>query len=94
MARMRIKRTTWPRPALVLTDTPRPDCPDCEGAGGAEYDYGDLETGEYAGTNWDPCHCCNEQRRWIVLPLPRRRWRRRRSPDPWAANGYSDEPPF
>ncbi len=31
--RLRITRTTWPRPALVLTDTPRPRCPDCQGRG-------------------------------------------------------------
>ncbi|QEU92856.1 hypothetical protein [Streptomyces kanamyceticus] len=95
MARLRIKRTNWPRPALILTDTPRPDCRDCEGEGGIEEDYGDNATGEYAGTHWYACTCWNEQRRWVLLPLPRRRrWRSRRDLDPWAANGYSDEPPF
>ncbi|MFE0138266.1 hypothetical protein ACFWY6_42995 [Streptomyces sp. NPDC059037] len=94
MARLRIERTACPRPALVLTDTPRPDCPDCGGDGGTAYDHGDPETGEYAGTEWESCTCWNQQRCWVLLPLPRRRWRPRRHPDPWAANGYSDEPPF
>ncbi|MFF8657805.1 hypothetical protein [Streptomyces huasconensis] len=89
MMRLRIQRTTWPRPALVLTDTPDPNCPECEGDGGFEQDYGDSETGEYAGTDWWPCTCWNESRRWLLLPLPHRRpagpYR-----DPWA----SDEPPF
>ncbi|MBC9726200.1 hypothetical protein [Streptomyces sp. TRM68367] len=96
MLRLRLQRTSWPRPALVLTDTPRPDCPDCEGIGGFEYDYGDYN-GEYAGTEWDPCACWNENRRWPLLPLPRLpRWLRRRSSarDPWSPGGYSDEPPF
>ncbi|MGS2588470.1 hypothetical protein [Streptomyces hebeiensis] len=100
--RLRIRVTDWPatgrrRRTLILTDTPRPDCRNCEGYGGIEHDYGDYETGEYAGTEWEPCPCWNESRRWTLLPLPRLpRWLRRRShvPDPWAANGYSDEPPF
>ncbi|MFF0729298.1 hypothetical protein [Streptomyces sp. NPDC004134] len=105
--RLRIERTGCPRHALVLTDTPRPDCPDCEGDGGTAYDYGD-HNGEYAGTNWEPCDCFNAGRRWTLLPLPRwtalppRLWPvirhfrrvRDRHRDPWAVNGYSDEPPF
>ncbi|WP_030709340.1 hypothetical protein [Streptomyces sp. NRRL F-2580] len=87
--RFRIHHTTWPRPALVLTDTPRPDCPDCDGNGGHNHDYGDYETGEYAGTEWEPCHCWDESRRWVVLPVPRLHRRRRDNPDPWG-----DEPPF
>ncbi|MER6500197.1 hypothetical protein ABT218_12595 [Streptomyces sp. NPDC001455] len=93
MLRFRVQRATWPRPALVLTDTPHPACPDCQGEGGHNRDYGDYETGEYAGTEWDPCDCWDETRRWALLPLPRRpRWLRRRRPvdDPWASN----EPPF
>ncbi|ATY97212.1 hypothetical protein [Streptomyces cavourensis] len=87
--RLRITRTTWPRPALVLTDTPRPRCPDCQGAGGHTVDYGD-HNGEYAGTDWWPCPCWDDTRRWTLLPLPRRTgWR-----DPWGNGGYSDEPPF
>ncbi|MER5223082.1 hypothetical protein [Streptomyces flaveus] len=95
MLRLRLELTNYPRRAVVLTDTPRPDCPDCDGIGGFEYDYGD-HNGEYAGTEWDPCVCWNENRRWL-LPLPRLpRWlrRRRTTPDPWASNGYSNEPPF
>ncbi|MCX4590875.1 hypothetical protein OG819_14245 [Streptomyces sp. NBC_01549] len=96
MLRLRIQLTDWPRRALILTDTPRPDCPRCEGAGGVAYDYGD-HNGEYAGTEWDPCTCWNETHRWVLMPLPRRpRWLRRRydGRDPWGPGSYSDEPPF
>ncbi|MEW2397501.1 hypothetical protein [Streptomyces sp. NPDC046862] len=96
MVRLRIQRATWPRPALILTDTPRPDCTECDGVGGIEHDYGDYETGEYAGTDWEPCPCWTE-RRMVLLPLPRLpRWMRRRHRvrDPWASHGYSNEPPF
>ncbi|WP_406738055.1 hypothetical protein OG365_16235 [Streptomyces sp. NBC_00853] len=91
--RLRIRHTTWPRPALILTDTPHPACSDCSGEGGHNRDYGDHETGEYAGTEWDTCHCWDETRRWIVLPLPRLPRRRRTSADPWASV-HSNEPPF
>jgi hypothetical protein len=87
--------TGYPRRVLVLTDTPRPHCPQCYGIGGIEYPYGD-ENGDYAGSDWDPCDCWNENRRWL-LPLPHRpRWLRRRNTgrDPWGPGGYSDEPPF
>ncbi|SOE69551.1 hypothetical protein SAMN05446589_3549 [Streptomyces sp. OV198] len=98
MPRLRFQRIDWPRPALILTDTPRPDCRACEGDGGFPHDYGDYETGEYAGTDWEPCTCWHEHRRWVLLPLPRLpRWPRRRHDtgrDPWATNGYSNEPPF
>ncbi|MGW8542233.1 hypothetical protein ACWGM4_17215 [Streptomyces albidoflavus] len=90
--RLRVQRATWPRPALVLADTPDWDCPECEGDGWFEQDYGDYETGEYAGTDSWPCTCWNESRRWVLLPLPRRpRWLRRTGTgrDPW-----SNEPPF
>ncbi|WP_449349609.1 hypothetical protein [Streptomyces shaanxiensis] len=95
MFRLRIQVAHWPR-ALILTDTPRPDCRDCEGLGGFAYDYGD-HTGEYAGTDWEPCECWNENRRWVLLPLPRRPWwlrRRDGGRDPWGPGGYSNEPPF
>ncbi|CAL9478934.1 hypothetical protein [Streptomyces sp. enrichment culture] len=82
--RLRIRKTFWPRPALILTDTPNPRCPDCQGEGGHNHDYGDPETGEYAGTEWEPCPCWDENRRWILLPLPRRT----------PPGEYSDEPPF
>ncbi|MFF4642220.1 hypothetical protein [Streptomyces sp. NPDC001389] len=41
MLRLRIHRATWPRPALILTDTPSPACPDCQGEGGHNHDYSD-----------------------------------------------------
>ncbi|MDX2680846.1 hypothetical protein [Streptomyces soliscabiei] len=97
MLRLRIWLTALPRNALILTDTPRPDCRTCEGVGGIEHDYGDYETGEWAGTEWEFCSCWTP---WAVtlLPLPRRpRWLRRRRDaggDPWGPVGYSDEPPF
>ncbi|MFB7977265.1 hypothetical protein [Streptomyces vinaceus] len=87
--RLRIRHSTWPRPALILTDTPTPACPDCGGEGGHHHDYGDYETGEYAGTEWEPCHCWDETRRWVVLPLPRLPRPQRTGIDPWG-----DEPPF
>ncbi|MFD8964406.1 hypothetical protein ACFV0C_05265 [Streptomyces sp. NPDC059568] len=86
--RLRIQHTDLPRPALLLTDTPRPNCPHCEGDGGHNRDYGD-ETGEYAGTEWEPCPCWNENRCWVLLPLPRLPLRFRRD-----RHLYSDEPPF
>ncbi|MEU7120982.1 hypothetical protein [Streptomyces zaomyceticus] len=94
MPRLRIHLTGWDRRALVLTDAPRPDCPDCGGEGGHAYDYGDYATGEYAGTEWDPCHCWDENRRWVLVRLPRLPRRRTSAVDPWRPSGYSDEPPF
>ncbi|MBQ0882235.1 hypothetical protein [Streptomyces sp. RT42] len=95
MIRLRIKVTHCPRRALALADTPRPDCPDCQGVGGIAHDYGD-HNGEYAGTDWEPCSCWSQ---WavILLPLPHRPrwlWRRHRGTDPWAPGDYSNEPPF
>lgn len=99
MLRLRIQLTDWPRRALILTDTPRPHCQQCGGEGGANRDYGDPATGEYAGTEWEPCPCWDDTRRWLLLPLPLPRlprWLRRRDTgsDPWAPDGYSNEPPF
>ncbi|WP_369041824.1 hypothetical protein [Streptomyces sp. Midd1] len=88
MPRLRIERTDWPRPGLYLTDTPRPNCRDCDGHGIQEWDYGD-DTGEYAGTDWAYCACWNPNGRWLFLPLPRKPLPRS-GPDPWASN----EPPF
>ncbi|MEV5198068.1 hypothetical protein [Streptomyces sp. NPDC053720] len=88
-----MQRTAWRRSTLILTDTPRPDCPDCLGEGGHHHDYGDYETGEYAGTEWEPCNCWDEDCYWTLFRLPHRpQWLRRNRPDtdPWA----SDEPPF
>ncbi|MFI1183360.1 hypothetical protein ACH4UT_27955 [Streptomyces sp. NPDC020799] len=89
MIRLRIQRATCPRPALILTDTPRPDCHICDGGGGIEREYGHPETGEYAGSDWDSCTCWNQKRCWLLLPLPRLPRALRRTPP-----GYSDEPPF
>lgn len=89
MIRLRIQVAHWPRRALVLTDTPRPDCRDCEGVGGIEHLYGDSN-GEYPGSDWEPCGCWSETRRWPLLPLPRLpRWLWRTPP-----GGYNNEPPF
>ncbi|MFE8944020.1 hypothetical protein [Streptomyces sp. NPDC007856] len=91
MIRLRFQVVGYPRRALALTDTPRPDCPECEGIGGIETYYGDYDTGEYAGSDWDPCDCWTEWR-IVLFPLPRlpRQLRRRVDyRDPW-----SDEPPF
>jgi hypothetical protein len=88
--RPRLHFETWPRRALVLTETPRPDCPVCDGIGEIAHDYGD-EDGEYAGTNFEPCLCWNPHRRTVLLRLPHRLFPRREQPcaDPWA-----DNPPF
>ncbi|MFJ9577888.1 hypothetical protein ACIRQF_16100 [Streptomyces sp. NPDC101191] len=95
MLRLRLRVREWSRRMLILTDTPRPRCPDCGGEGGQNRDYGDYDTGEYAGTEWDPCHCWDEDRSWVLLPLPKPPRRRRPDADPWGtSSGYSDEPPF
>ncbi|WP_399120389.1 hypothetical protein [Streptomyces sp. KM273126] len=94
LPRLRIQFTRWPRYALVLTDTPDPDCLTCWGDGGIGHDYGDCN-GEYAGTDWEPCPCWNEQRRWLLLPLPHRpRWLPHRIARSWGPAGYSEEAPF
>ncbi|MEV5142891.1 hypothetical protein AB0L14_00255 [Streptomyces sp. NPDC052727] len=93
MLRLRIQLIDWPRRALILADTPRPHCPQCGGEGGTNRDYGDPVTGEYAGTEWEPCHCWDGTR-WLLLPLPRLPRRRDPGCDPWAPDGYSNEPPF
>ncbi|MFC9386172.1 hypothetical protein [Streptomyces venezuelae] len=94
MLRLRLTIATWPRRALILTDTPRPDCSDCSGEGGWEQHYGDHETGEYVDTDWIDCSCWDEDHRWTLLPLPRLPRRHTPATDPWGPSGYSDEPPF
>lgn len=84
--RPRIRMIVWPRRALAIVDTPRPGCPLCHGDGGHAWDY-ITPDGEYDGSDFDPCTCWNDTRRWILLPLPS--WTRRTPP-----GGYSNEPPF
>lgn len=84
--RPRIRYRTWPRPALVLTDTPRPHCTYCQGAGGWTEDYADQD-GDYGGTEDVWCDCWRPYRNWMLLPIPRLLLRRRTA-------GYSTEPPF
>ncbi|MCZ4122378.1 hypothetical protein [Streptomyces sp. H39-S7] len=84
MIRLRIHTAVCPRYALVLTDTPRPNCPDCGGTGGILHHYGD-DSGEYAGTECEPCGCWTH---WRMTLLPLLSWFRR------PRVGYSSEPPF
>ncbi|MFE6177838.1 hypothetical protein [Streptomyces sp. NPDC056464] len=86
MLRLRLRVLGCPRRALALTDTPRPDCPDCQGTGGIAHDYGGYDTGEYAGTDYEFCPCWTA---WSLPLLPLPRWARRTPPC-----GYSSEPPF
>ncbi|MET8974344.1 hypothetical protein ABZX85_01870 [Streptomyces sp. NPDC004539] len=87
MRRLRLRVVDWPRYAVAVVDTPRPGCPLCHGTGGHTWDYGNPETGEYEGSDFEPCTCWNDLYRRILLPLPRRL---RRTPP----GGYSNEPPF
>ncbi|MFF2805757.1 hypothetical protein ACFVT2_01000 [Streptomyces sp. NPDC058000] len=84
---MRIRRTYRPRPALILTDTPRPDCWACNGDGGHTCHSVHLATGTYTGSHWAPCLCWDNTRRWRLLPLPRALLRT-------PPGSYSNEPPF
>lgn len=49
------------RRALYITREPNPNCPACDGNGGAWV----MTLG---GPDWDPCHCLSELRIWR-LPL-------------------------
>ncbi len=93
--RLRITLHRGPSRSLVLADTPHPKCWRCDGDGYIGRDYGD-EDGEYAGTDWESCHCWNPAHRLTLLPLPYmpRPWRSHGPTDPWATSGYSNEPPF
>ncbi|GHF27876.1 hypothetical protein GCM10018790_01570 [Kitasatospora xanthocidica] len=92
MARLRLRYATWPRPAIHLTDTPNPACTECKGAGGWTEDYGDYDTGEYAGTEDIYCDCWNPDRTHRLLPVPN--WIARRLDRSDQATWYSTEPPF
>lgn len=84
--RLRVRYTTWPRPALELTDTPRPKCPDCRGKGGwTEYRADGPESDI---TEWEFCGCWKPARAWLLLPIPRRLTKRT------AAGWGSNEAPF
>ncbi|MFE2412457.1 hypothetical protein ACFXDE_29325 [Kitasatospora sp. NPDC059408] len=91
MAHLRLQYVDWPRPAVWLTDAPAPKCPDCQGRGGWTEDYGDYNTGEYAGTEHFHCTCWNPALALRVLPVPR--WAARRWLG-WTEPVYSTEPPF
>lgn len=91
MIRLRIRYTTWPRPALELCDSPRANCRECDGEGGWTRHYGHWETGEYDGTEAFACTCWNPYLVHRLLPVPRwfaRRWLG------WREPVYSPEPPF
>ncbi|MFD5463328.1 hypothetical protein ACFWIQ_10960 [Kitasatospora sp. NPDC127059] len=91
MARLRPQYAPWPRPALHLADTPDPRCPSCKGAGGWAEDYGDYDTGEYAGTEYIHCTCWDPDRTRRLLPVPH--WIARHLDRAQTAT-YSTEPPF
>lgn len=64
--RRRLAYVTWPRPRIVLTDTPRPDCPDCYGRGG--YLVGSPGAEEPDDV---PCECWDPSDQRTVCPIPR-----------------------
>lgn len=95
--RIRPRYATWPRPALILADTPRPACPLCRGEGGWDEPYADAD-GEYGGETSIWCDCWTNWTRRL-LPVPGWAARlidrtRRRAGSGWGSNSYSDEPPF
>nr|WP_233290218.1 hypothetical protein [Kitasatospora sp. MBT66] len=95
LPRTRLRYTGWPEPHVRLCDTPRPNCPDCEGAGGWDEDYGDYYTGEYAGTRAVLCGCWDSELLIAAWRIPH--WIARRFfgwTQPGTAAGYSTEPPF
>jgi hypothetical protein len=84
--RLRFRYTTWPRPALELTDTPQPNCCVCNGAGGYQ-----------TGTPYDEepdevvCGCWRPERAWFLAAVPAwiaRRWLG------WTEPAWSEEAPF
>lgn len=98
--RLRLQLRSWPYPALVITDTPQPACPDCQGYGGWIEDYADHD-GEYGGTTTVMCDCWTTwQRSLLALPRPLANIRNRHIARRWTATarrsaaGYSQEPPF
>lgn len=86
LLRLRLAYVTWPRPRVVLADTPRPDCPDCLGEGGW-YDGqpADPDDAPYEVT----CDCWGSRR--TLFPVPRVLARRLRAA---RGDGWSDVAPF
>ncbi|MEU9498204.1 hypothetical protein [Streptomyces sp. NPDC048196] len=85
-ARLRIRYTDWPRPAIELTDTPRPGCWDCDGDGG-------FEVAGRSGPQPETvlCDCWDPARAWLLSYVPRciaRRWLG------WTDRPFYDAPPF
>ncbi|MCX4984539.1 hypothetical protein [Streptomyces sp. NBC_00572] len=93
MSRLRLTVAAGPRRALVLTDTPQPECQACEGWGDYVRAFNDLPSyREYA--EWETCACWDANRRWVLLPLPSLPRHRTPVTNPRGPGGYSDEPPF
>lgn len=91
--RLRLRIHTYPRPALVLANSPRPHCPHCRGNGWrTEYvqDGPSPEDGERLDV---PCGCWTPDYHRTLLPIPSRLyyrlWRLRHR-----STGWSDESPF
>lgn len=92
--RIRIRWRNWPTRALVLTDAPRPHCPDCRGEGSFAEPYAD-DDGEYGGEHVYDCPCSTPWHR-TLLPVPRclDQLLTRREHRNARRAGYSSEPPF
>lgn len=87
MMRPRIRYTDWPQPAVELTDTPRPGCWDCAGAGVIEHGGAVDDDGTViADPLTDYCDCWDPARAWLLTYVPR--WLARR----WL--GWTDRPYF
>ncbi len=63
-------------------------------SGGWAEDYGDYDTGEYAGTEDVVCGCWDDQLLSAAWRVPRWIARRFLGWTPPGAAGYSTEPPF
>ncbi|MGX9921575.1 hypothetical protein ACWIG4_17160 [Streptomyces sp. NPDC002248] len=76
MSRLRLTITHCPRRALTLSDTPRPDCPQCAGQGFTRDGY-HLAANVYIQTAYATCPCWDMNRCRVLLPLPHLPSRRR-----------------